>query len=415
MKNQFVFWSFIIGYLLMPNFAFAQTLTLDEAINAALSNNPSIIAAGEETNAARARPPQAATPPDPSFMVQATQVPTDTSDINKGMIEYMVQQEIPFPTKLVYGHKEKRHEADAISHQRDSTEQTVVRDVKLAYFEAWGLQEEERINRQTLSIYDLNRSISEAAYASMQGPISDPVRATVDLGEIEARLAMIEQERIEKLAGLSSLISSNIEPATKISEPSRPPAVEPLEDLIERSKTQRPEIASAENMVSVGKDGLALARSQYGPDLTLRAGYMDMPDGFKNAWMGRIMLSVPLWSLSKQRFAVRESKAMLDRAYSLKKEVELNTIAEIRSSYARLISSKKIIDIYAGKVVPRARVLLSSSQEAYRSKKSDFLNIVDSIRSLNNAELMLVRAKVDEAKAYADLERAVGGNLKEGE
>jgi len=43
------------------------------------------------------------------------------------------------------------------------------------------------------------------------------------------------------------------------------------------------------------------------------------------------------------------------------------------------------------------------------------LSIVDAIRSLNNAETMLVRAKADEAKAIADLERAVGMSIKKEE
>jgi outer membrane protein TolC len=106
---------------------------------------------------------------------------------------------------------------------------------------------------------------------------------------------------------------------------------------------------------------------------------------------------------------------MLKRAKSMREEAELATVAEVKSSYARLMAAKKVIKVYAGMVIPRARLLLSSSQEAYKSSKGDFLGVVDSIRSLNNAELMLVRAKADEAVAFADLERAVGSSpAKEG-
>ena len=127
------------------------------------------------------------------------------------------------------------------------------------------------------------------------------------------------------------------------------------------------------------------------------------------------MLSVPLWSFSKQRFGVKESEAMLKRAQSMKQESELLTIAEVKSTYARLLAAKKVLRIYSGSVIPRSRLLLSSSQEAYRSGKGDFLGVVDAIRSLNNAELMLVRARADAAMAYADLERAVGTSpAKEG-
>jgi len=103
---------------------------------------------------------------------------------------------------------------------------------------------------------------------------------------------------------------------------------------------------------------------------------------------------------------------MLKRAEFMKQETDLTTISDIKTQYARLMAAKKTVEIYSRTVIPRARMLVSSSQEAYRSKNGDFLGLVDSIRSLNNAELMLVRAKADEAQSFADLERAVGTSVE---
>lgn len=135
---------------------------------------------------------------------------------------------------------------------------------------------------------------------------------------------------------------------------------------------------------------------------------MDSPSGMPNGWYGRAGISVPLWSFSKQRFGVQEAEALFRRTQSIKESVKLSTESDIRSAYARWLGAKKVIDIYANKVIPRARVLVSSSRQAYSSEKSGFLGLVESIRSLNNAQLALVRAKAEEAKAYADIERAVG-------
>lgn len=386
-------------------------LTMPQAMEYAVAKNPSIRAAVKEAQAARARPPQSATPPDPEFMVQFTQVPFDTNDTDAGMVEYMVEQEIPFPVKSYYGYKAKKSEAESLLHRQSLAEQEIIRQVRFAYLDAWRLQEEERINRQTVSVYEQNKASSETAYAALKSPVSDPVRAAVELGEIEAQLGIIEQERTDALARLSSLIAMTIDASTKLSEPSAPPSAASLDELIKRSKVQKPELLAAERAADSFEAQLSLAKAQYGPDLKFRWGYIDMPYNMQNAWTGRVTFSLPLWSLSKQRLGVRESKAMLASAKALKEEAELTAVKDIKSAYARLTTSRKVVDIYSGKVLPRARVLLSSSQEAYKAGRGDFLNIVDSIRSLNNAELMLVRAKADESKAYADLERAVGGDI----
>jgi len=394
----------------IPNAWAGDTLTMQEAIDVALGRNPGLEAARQKTTASFARPSQAATPPDPQFMVQFSQVPIDTIDVNQGMITYMVQQKIPFPSKLVYGYKAEKRAAEADSSMENVTSQELVRQVKITFLDVWKIQEEERIERRTLVAYRTSKGAAETAYASLGGTIADPVRASVDLGDVEAKLLLLEQDKIEVIARLSALMDKPLDPDLKVKAPDNMPRVSSVNTLLEKAKTSRPELTQTSRMTESRHARLSLAKSQYGPDLTLRWGYDDRPNQ-QNAWTGRVMLSVPLWSLSKQRFGVRESKAMLKRAESLEREMLLATEADVKSIYARYNAARKRRKIYSSRVVPRARQLYSSSREAYRSGKGDFLSVVDSIRSLNNAELMLIRSKVDTYKAIADLERAVGGKL----
>lgn len=398
----------LLAIAFMPSAALAgDVLTMDEVIETAMANNPELAAATSATEAAFARPAQAATPPDPNFMVQFSQVPIDTIDVGQGMITYMVQQQIPFPSKLVYGYKAEKRAAEAVRSTRTSTAQELVRQVKLVYLNIWRLQEEDAIERQTLGIYRHNKGVAEAAYASLESSVSDPVRAAVDLGDVEARLTFIEQEKLDAVARLSALIDEPLDPGTRVSKPKTLPRVGKLSTFLEMARVKRPEIDVSDKTVSSQKARVSLAKSQYAPDLTLRWGYDDRPNQ-QNAWTGRFMLSVPLWAISKQRFGVQESKAMLHRAESMREHVVLQTEAQTKSAYARLNAAKRRANIYTLNVVPRAKLLLASSQEAYRNGKGDFLSVVDSIRSLNHARVEKVRATHDAQKAYADLERAVG-------
>lgn len=397
--------------LSLPRADAGEPLTMDAAIEAALAANPELAAAGHAHDAARARPPQAATPPDPMFMVDFDQVPISTADPARGMVTYMVEQGIPFPTKLAYGHRAEEHAAKAKLSSREATAQEVIRRVRRAYLDIWRMQEEARIERETLAILRQSKGSAESAYAALERPVADPVRASVDMGEVEGRLAIVEQERLEALANLSAITARPLDPSTRVSEPPPLPRIASLGELVAQARNARPEISEAESMTRSEEARVVVSKSQFAPDFTLRWGYMDMPGNMQNAWMGRVGISVPLWSLSKQRFGVRESKAMLARARSMKEAAALSAEEDVKSVYARLTAARKNASIYERAVIPRARTLLSSSQEAYRSGKGDFLSVVDSIRSLNNARLALVRARADAGKAYADLERAVGAEL----
>lgn len=411
-KTSFTFFLFVAISLCGSATCASETLTMESAVESAFAANPDIQAAIHEFEAQRARAPQAATPPDPEFMIEFDQVPIDTADTERGMTQYMVEQMIPFPSKLVYGYKAEKRAAEAALSKHMSAAQEIRRQVKRSYWDLWRVSEELATDREALAIFRQSKSSSEEAYANLKGSAVDPVRAAVELGEIEARIAILDEERLSAIASLSALMARELDPNTKVAEPTRFPSVPKLSELLGRAKSDRPEINESEKMVDSSRAKLSLAKSQYAPDFTLRWGYIDMPGGMQNAWMGRLGVTVPIWSLSKQRFGVRESNAMLSRARSMRESTLLSTESEIKIAYAKLMAAKKGADIYSGTVVPRSRLLLASTQEAYKNSKGDFLSVVDSIRSLTNARLMLARSKAEAGQAFADLERAVGGELK---
>lgn len=401
--------------LAFSNPTFAEegtTLTMDSAIRDALESNPEIVAAIREFEAKRSRAPQAATPPDPKFMLGFTEVPVTTLDTAQGMREYIVEQEIPFPPKLIFGHKAEIREAEAALTRHIATAQEIRRQVKHAYLDLFKIAEEAKIHREALSLYRTSKGSSEEAYATLKGTAADPVRASVELGGIEARLAALEGERLEAIATISRLVAHPIDPSLTPLPPPPLPPIGKLDDLTQKAKTAKPEIEEQDKMIASLNARVALAKAQLGPDISLSGGFIQMPGNQQNAWTARAGISVPLWSFSKQRFAVRESKAWLARAHSMKETEILTAEQDVKMAYSRLVAAKRVIEIYDKAVIPRARLLLSSSREAYRSDKGDFLNVVDSIRGLVDARIALVVAKTDAAKAYADLERAVGAPIE---
>lgn len=209
-------------------------------------------------------------------------------------------------------------------------------------------------------------------------------------------------------------MATPVDPETRVAPPTKLKRVATLNQLIDRAKATRPEIAQTKHLIRSQDAKVSLAKSQYGPDLTLRWGYNDLPQQ-SDAWTGRVMVSVPLWAASKQRFGVRESKAMLKRAKTLSEEATLMTEAEVKSAHALYRAATKRIDVFARKVVPRAKAYLSATKEGYRAGNDDFTDVVEGIMKLRHSELELIRARVDQQRAYADLERAVGSSpSKEG-
>ncbi|MDO8644227.1 MAG: TolC family protein, partial [bacterium] len=336
-----------------------DAFTLDRAIESALANNPAYQGALFDEKAAGFRPSQAASLPDPLFMMETTGVPMDSIDVRQGNpIDYMVEQQIPFPSKLIYGYKAEAFEAKAQSSRKDATRDELVRQVTNTYVQLWVINKEKEISANTLQIYGEGKKSAERGYASAKGSVSDPVRASVDMGELEGRIALLEQEELKALARLSALMGNPVGPDIKTEDPPLPTLTKNLDELIQEALTSKPEINEAENEVLAERARLSLAKSQYAPDFSLRWGYMDMPAGQQNTWLGRVGFSLPFWFFSKQNPGVKESGAMVNKARSLKNEATLNTEAEVRSTLAQYNAANKIVEIYQNTVLPRVNLLV---------------------------------------------------------
>lgn len=401
----------LLIFISIPAFS-SESISLEEAIQSAVAGNPTIQGSVFEEKAAKARPSQAASLPDPTFMFEAAGVPIDSFDVGDGdFLEYMIEQQIPFPAKLRYGYKAEKHESKAKESKRFGTTNEIVRATTRAYADLWRAEREKEINQRTLRMYSAEKSSAETGYASSTRPVADPVRASVDMGEIEGRMAVLEQERLSAVAELSALTGRHLDPYATTRGLNIPKIHSDLGSLVDDAKNSRPEVSEAESMIASSSARLSLAKSQYAPDLVLRLGYMDMPGSQQSAWLGRVSVSFPLWFLSRQRFGVKESKALLGKAKAEKEIALLGTEADVRSAYAAFNAAKETVRIYEGTVVTRAKILVESSKEAYRNGKGNFRDLVDGIRRLNDAEIMLVRAKADVVNSFADLEKAVGRNI----
>src|ERR1035441_10224240 len=109
------------------NRAAAQELKLDELVAQALEQNPEILAAQKKYEAARQRPSQMASLPDPTFSPgwNSNGNPLPGAGLghdNTSNIGFSITQEIPYPGKQRLRAMVARKEADAQSAELETVE-----------------------------------------------------------------------------------------------------------------------------------------------------------------------------------------------------------------------------------------------------------------------------------------------------
>ncbi len=260
-----------------------------------------------------------------------------------------------------------------------------------------------------------------------------------------------------------------------ISEPETPPAEELLEDAIEEALANRPELAQVQIASEVSRTNLRYYREQTKPRIDLVASYMSsglagivaesssnpftggfpiiierlneisaiqglspiddnlfgsgggssVPDvliggyshslsnlygfGFPTVQVS-LQLSLPLRNRAAKG-NVASGLAEVRRSEIQSSQMEQQIQAEVRSAMQSLVSSKNGLE--AARIAHRsAREQYESEQRKFKAGTSTMFLVLQRQTTLVTAQSSELRARVELAKAVADLERATGRTLK---
>lgn len=388
-------------------------LTLDEAIAEVLSSNPDVRAAGYRSEAAKARIPQAKALEDPEVGVMFEEVPINTADVNRGeMINYRIEQKIPFPGKRHVRGKAASFDAGVVSETSRARIRDVLLDLKKTYYDLYRLDRSIAVNRENRQLMRQFLGSAKTWYATGQAPASTPLRAQVELSNLENQQILLEQERITHQAHLQALLNRNSHEDIGIPSKLRWPRLrEKLETVMDKAIENRPELASLRWMERREKSNLTAAKQTFIPDFSLGFEYNQRPNQ-QDAWTGTAMINVPIFFWGKNRGAIHEAKANLKATRSEHESMEIHTRHEIAQAYSAVQASQKLVASYEENILPQAKTTLDSSQIAYGSKNIDFLTLIEAARTYRDLQMSYYETQARLGMAFAELERLVGTDLE---
>src|ERR1019366_8892772 len=264
--------------------ASAQTpelrVSLRELTGEAIKNSPDIAAAQKRYEAARQRPTQESTLPDPMISLGYNSAGNPLPGAGIGRDELanlglMVSQEIPAPGKLKLKGDMASKEAQAEFQQYQAVQLVVISRLKQAYYRL------------------------QNTYAA-----TDLLIRNRDL---------LEQERKSRAAEINSILNRGA--GTPIG---RPEDVKPkeltatLEELFAAARQNSPMLGRDRKMVERSELAVNMARKEYYPDVTLNAGYYFM-GGMPPMYEVRADVKVPVYFWRKQRAGVNEQVSSLSQ------------------------------------------------------------------------------------------------------
>lgn len=387
-------------------------LSLKAVLNETLQNNPELKAARNLYEARKARIPQAGSLEDPWISIEKEKIPKGTLKLGSAdETMYGVQQMIPFPTKLILRGKVASTEANMAWQDYLAKEREIIAKVKNAYYELYMIQKSIDINEENKILLRQFEKIAETKYSVGTATQQDVLKAQVELSKLINELITLEQEKETAKARLNALLNRPIVNPMEVPKDFESPQLDlewsKLENL---TLEHRPELKAVDYLIKRTEAEYSLAKASYLPDFMFRVEQREM-EGNLQGWDGMFGMTVPLWFMSKQRYAVKEALANIEVAMATYYSTKNMVLFEVKDSLVRLQTAERLVNLYKTSILPQARQTVKSTMAGYETNKVDFLTLIDAQRLLKDFQLEYYRALVDYEQSLADLERSVGTDL----
>jgi outer membrane protein, heavy metal efflux system len=397
-------------------------LTLRQALQVALANNPSLAQAGAKARALAEVPSQVGTLPDPVLSLNALNLPTDTFSLSQ---EAMTQMQVgigvtlPFPGKLGLREQAAGYQAQAAQFGVDETRLVLGRDVRATWWNLFYLDRAIAIVRHNQDLLREFVKIAEAKYRTGQGMQSDVLLAQVELSKLLDIGIGLGAVRRSQAAALNALLGRSADSAVLLPQQAdeKLPVAPEFSALHDVALQARPLLSAQRERVQAAQSQVALAEKDYYPDFKVGAAYGYRrgynPNGSPRADVASFTLSMnlPIFSGSKQDHELAQRRAdELDAQYGLQDRL-VQVDSEIEQALADYRADREKVLLFKTGIIPQASQTTAAMLAAYQVDKVDFLNLIRAQVTLYNYQTQYWKALSASWQAWARLQAAVGKPL----
>lgn len=387
------------------------TLSLGQSLALALVNNPNLAAFSAEVRAAEARMLQASLWPNPELGAEVENFggtgPTSGFRAAEGTLS--VSQMICSLGKIKKRTQVARLNAQLAGWDYETARLDVFTDVAHSFVDVLAAQERLDTAQETFALAQrVYVTISKQVEAGAASPIEGK-RAKVELSTSRIDLKRAEHALQSSRTVLAATwggkdpvfesASGTLASVNSIPDFSR------LARLVE----QNPDVERWTAEMAMRDAELKLAKAEIYPDITAMGGARKFREDDSTAAVAGLSLPLPLFNRNQGR--IRETRENLNKAAEQKRAAEVSAHSKLSQAYQRLLAAHEEVTTLKTETLPAAQSAFDDVSQAYTEGKFNYLNVLDTQRTLFAVQFRYLDALVAYHQGVADVERLIGQPL----
>ncbi len=388
-------------------------LTLEQAIDLAVTKNPALKALTYENAMAEARGHQNTRLPNPELSVEVEDFGGTGELKESDALETTIVLSQVFQ---LGGKRKKQHdlstiEQDLVTWDIQTQKMDLITEVRKAFIEVLGAQELVSLSRELISLEEkVYRSVDHRVRAGKVSPLEEiKAEASLAASKIDLKRAertlLTTKKQLAALWGEQSLSFDAVE--GELGSLRELPPFETLSVALMKN----PDMARWSNELDRRRAAVSLEKANRFPDIEIGAGWRDFNESDDHAFL--VGLTLPLQLFDRNQGNLREALQGLAQAEQEKLAHEISIRTQLASIYDETTITLDEATALMHDIVPAMEKVFVSQQEGYRLGKFSYLTVLDAQRSFFESRRKLLEALISYQQSLADLDRLVGAPVNQ--
>ena len=362
------------------------TLHTEEAVERALTNNPTIAAARFRIDEARGRLHQAGRLANPELELEASQN-TRTPEQSYGV---GISQALPLSTRLRWEKSIARSGVAMAEAELRDAARRLRREVRDVCIRILAIQKLQRLRKdQFLTNDDLARILKSRAQA---GEVSPAEAAQIALESTQLLLAasQLDVEKAALLGELRTLLGLTEPETIQLSGELASPGATPRTSV---DPASRGDLQAAQILLQSGRDAVALSKAERWGDADLgvfaeQVRAEDAPEGLERERLVGLRLSVPMPLWNRNQGKIAETQAAAFRIESELQALKQRAQNEADAALHEMQVLARVLGEMDNQLLPQAYEIEKLQQHAH---SQGLLPLSDTVRARQNRQALQVQ------------------------
>jgi outer membrane protein TolC len=391
---------------LSPNLAAAYTL--EEVLQLASSNNPTLRQAQLHISAELGKALEAGLYPNPVFSYEAEQIFIDVEGDKDSPGEFqggVIEQRIVTAGKLRLSREKYLRRARVSEHQAMAQQFRVCNDVRIHFYRALASQQRLEIRQELLKTAEDAAVTAQESYNLGQARRPEVRQANVALQR--ARLATLSAENTyhEEFRRLTALVAVPLEVGQLEGELLPRCPVLPFEEAEGRLLAESPELGAARAKLAVDQATVTRERVEWVPDVVVRGGAGYNFEAKETTAVAAVLMEIPLYD--RNQGTIQQARADYARQRQEIQRIELDLRNRLATTYQQYVTALQHAYEYERIILPELKAAYAELLQSYQDDRVRWPDVLTAQHDYFDARLEqvdnLLQARTQEVLVYGYL------------